>query len=57
MKNQIQYCRATADAKSTQRRTGCVQELLQDELLLVIKQVAVCYPYTILYSLFYFIFF
>ncbi len=49
-KTQIQCCEATADAKSLHGRPGCVQELLQDEeLLLVFKQVGVCYPHIILY--------
>ncbi len=49
-KTQIQCCEATADAKSLHGRPGCVQELLRDEeLLLVFKQVGVCYPRIILY--------
>ena len=49
-KTQIQCCKATADAKSLHGRPGRVQELLQEEeLLLVFKQVGVCYPHIILY--------
>ena len=49
-KTQIQCCEATAYAKSLHGRPGCVKELLQDEeLLLVFKQVGVCYPRIILY--------
>ena len=49
-KTQIQCCEATADAKYLHGRPGRVQELLQDEeLLLVFKQVGVCYPRIILY--------
>ena len=49
-KTQIQCCEATADARSLHGRPGRVQELLQDEeLLLVFKQVGVCYSRIILY--------